>query len=238
MKNRFYGDKKDYFKYGLLDILSSQYESIGINWYLTDDHHGHQGHGRGIGYLDNDNWRYYNREIFDKLKNRVNNGERSVNFCRIDNMVNNFKYEAIDKLPDNAEQIEYQQLRVNWHSKAKNDLAKCDLVFFDPDIGVLVENNLPHGVIRRSEYATIEEINDYAWCDWLIIQFFRPMMNRYNQLFTNPITKSAQKSKKKIVAFIAGPVSFLYVTNSIDLILLQRVFEKWDTKLSTQILIA
>jgi len=33
MKNRFYGDKKDYIKYGLLDILSShisRLESIGI----------------------------------------------------------------------------------------------------------------------------------------------------------------------------------------------------------------
>jgi hypothetical protein len=36
MKNRFYGDKTDYIKYGLLDILTQEYDKVGINWYLTD----------------------------------------------------------------------------------------------------------------------------------------------------------------------------------------------------------
>jgi hypothetical protein len=52
MKHRFYGDKKDYIKYGLLDVLSSGYRAIGINWYLTDDHHGNPNHGDDTRYLD------------------------------------------------------------------------------------------------------------------------------------------------------------------------------------------
>ncbi|MGO9620192.1 MAG: hypothetical protein ACLPT6_02155 [Desulfobaccales bacterium] len=235
MKNRFYGDKKDYFKYGLLDILSYNYKSIGINWYLTDDHHGNQGHGRGTGYLDNENWRYYNQDIFYKLKNRVEQGERNVKYCMIDNVINNFKYEAIEQLPDNANQSDYELLRKDWHSKAMVSLAKCDLIFFDPDIGV--KNNLPHGAIRGSEHAKINEINDYDWCDWLVIQFLQPI-NRFNQLFANPITISAKTRNKKIVAFIAENIALLYLTERIDLILLRRLFEYWDTKISPQILIS
>jgi hypothetical protein len=49
---------------------------------------------------------------------------------------------------------------------------------------------------------------------------------------------SAKDKKRKVVAFIAGPVAFLYVSDIIDLKLLRRVFEKWDTKISTQILLA
>jgi hypothetical protein len=239
MKNRFYGDKKDYFKYGLLDILSANYESIGINWYLTDNNHGHQGHGRGIGYLDKDNWRHYNQEIFCKLKNRVKKGERNVENCKKDMVVKNLKYEAIEQLPDNADQGNYERFRKDWHSNAMDCLAKCDLIFFDPDIGVRFKDNLPHGVhavSRGSEYATIEEINDYNWCDWLVIQFLQPT-NRFKQLLDNPIAKSARKSNKKIGAFIAENIALLYVADSIDLLLLRQVFECWDTKISTQILI-
>jgi hypothetical protein len=237
MKNRFYGDKKDYFKYGLLDILSANYESIGINWYLTDDNHGNQKFGKDIGYLYNDqvNWKQYNSEIFDLLKKRVDNGDRMVKYCGEDNVVR-IHYEVIDQLPDNVEQGEYQGRRETWHSKAVHDLAQCDLIFFDPDIGVRFNNKLPNGVILSSEFATIEEINDYDRCDWLIIQFLQ-RRRRFDQLFNNPIAISARKNNKKVVAFIAGNVAFLYVTKCIDLILLKRVFECWDTKISTQILI-
>jgi hypothetical protein len=234
MKNRFYGDKKDYFKYGILDILSSKYESIGINWYLTDDNHGNQRFGMDIGYLHNDriNWRQYNPDIFDKLKKRVENNERKIEYVKEDNVVS-IKYEFAEQLPEMQNEKDYYQERDNWHSKAKNVLSKCDLVFFDPDTGV--KDKLPHNVIQRSEFATVNEINDYE-CDWLIIQFFQHR-RRYEQLINNPIAISARKKKKKIVTLIHANVGFLHVTNNIDLVLLQRVFECWDTKISTQILI-
>jgi len=163
MKNRFYGDKKDYFKYGLLNILSSRYDSIGINWYLTDDNHGHPGHGNDTGYLDQDNWRHYNPQIFDKLKRRVFSRQRNIKYCRIDNLVSNLKYEAIEKLPDNANDREYERRRKEWHSRALDDLAKTDIIFFDPDKGV--RENLFPGPIHGSERAMASEIYDYNWCD-------------------------------------------------------------------------
>jgi hypothetical protein len=235
MKNRFYGDKKDYFKYGLLDVLSYRYNSVGINWYLTDDGHGHRGHGNEIGYLSNENWRHYNQEIYDKLKNRVENRKRNVKYCKIDKLIANFKYEFKEQMPDNANQNEYHGLRSGWHSKALGNLNKCDLIFFDPDIGI--RQKLYNNPIQGSEHASIAEINQYTWCDWLIIQFLQPR-NRHDQLLLNPVTISAKAKKKKIIAFIAGPVAFLYVTKRIDLELMRRVFEKWDTKISTQILIS
>lgn len=235
MKNRFYGDKKDYFKYGLLDVLSCRYDSIGINWYLTDDNHGHQGHGNETGYLSQNNWRHYHPEIYDNLIIRVNNRQRSINYCKIDNLVNKLKYEVIEQLPDNANQGEYGSLREIWHLKAMEELSKNDLILFDPDKGI--RENLFPGPIHGSEHAKISEISDYNWCDWLAIQFLQPT-NRFNQLTINPITMSAKDKKRKVVAFIAGPVAFLYVTDNIDLKLLRRVFETWDTKISTQILLA
>jgi hypothetical protein len=238
MKNRFYGDERDYFKYGLLDVLSSKYESIGINWYLTDDSYGNLNLGKKIGYLNKkEKWIHYNPKIFTSLRERVNNGQRMVKYCAIDNMIKNFKYEAIEPLPDNAEISNYQQLRSNWHSRAKNILYKCDLVFFDPDIGVKFNEKLPDKIDKKCEYATIEEINQYSWCDWLVIQFLQHK-NRFDQLCINPITESANKRNKKVAALITSDVAFLYVANNLDLTLLRQVFKEWDTKIRTQILIA
>jgi len=234
MKNRFYGDKKDYFKYGLLDVLSTQYKSIGINWYLTDDRHGNPNHGKDIRYLSDGNWRHYNSGIYDKLQKRVHNNQKNVKYCAIDRVVE-IKHEFIEQLPDNEGRIEYPKLRNAWHSEAKKELAACDLVFFDPDIGVIEQ--LPSGPIRASEYATIAEIKDYDWCDWLTIQFLQPR-SRFNQLCVNPIAVRAQHMNKKVVAFIASAIALLYVTDDINVSLLRQVFEKWDTKICTQVLIS
>jgi hypothetical protein len=87
MKNRFFGDKKDYIKYGLLNILSTDYRAIGINWYLTDDHHGNQNYGHDLNYLNDENWQRRDPRIFELLKERVENGQRNVNYCRLDRVI-------------------------------------------------------------------------------------------------------------------------------------------------------
>ena len=41
-----------------------------------------------------------------------------------------FKYEAFEQLPDNANHIDYHELRKEWHSKALDDLSNSNLIFF------------------------------------------------------------------------------------------------------------
>jgi hypothetical protein len=43
---------------------------------------------------------------------------------------------------------------------------------------------------------------------------------------------------KKMIAFIASSLAFLYVTDTVDVLLLRQLFERWDTKISPQILVA
>ena len=234
MKHRFYGDKKDYIKYGLLDVLSSGYRAIGINWYLTDNHHGNPNHGDDTRYLDDESWRYYAPRIFSSLKDRVKNHQRSVRYCRMDGVVG-IKHEFMEALPADADQQDYLKLREAWHAKAKDTLVGCDLVFLDPDIGVTEQ--LPPGPVRASEYSSNSEICDYEWCDLLVIQFLQPR-RRFEQLRANPITAHAKRLDKKVIAFIASSLAFLYVTDKVDPLLLRRVFETWDTKISPQILVA
>jgi hypothetical protein len=234
MKNRFYGDKKDYIKYGLLDILSDDYRAIGINWYLTDDHHGNQDHGHDLNYLNDENWRLRDPRIFELLKERVKSRQRDVNYCRVDRVIP-IRHEVTEQLPDNVAQEDYGDRRSEWHFRAKETLAECDLIFFDPDIGV--RDHLPPDPIQASQYCINSlEINDYNWCDWLVIQFLQ-QKPRYPQLLSNPVSQTALQLNKKVMVFISGSVAFLYITEKIKINILQQIFKKWDTKISTYILV-
>ncbi len=233
MKHRFYGDKKDYIKYGLLKVLSSAYNAIGINWYLTNDDHGNKNHGNDIQYLNDESWGYYSPAIFSALKNRVKANQRNVGFCKTDGLVDVFR-EFMQPLPTAIDQAVYSSERLLWHTKGRTELAKCDLVFLDPDTGV--RNLLPSGSFRASEYISYSELSDYDWCDLLVVQFLQPR-NRFQQLERSPIGHHAVRLNKKIVAFIASSLALLYLTDKIDTALLKKVFETWDTKIGSHILV-
>lgn len=208
MKNRFYGDVNDYIKYGILDIFSKKYKSIGINWYLTDDRHGKNGDGNIDCHLKNEKaWRGFNERIFDKLKPRLQLDQRNIRYCLEDNVFN-FKDEFIEQLPDNAPRRDYPVLRNGWHARAKTHLSECDLVFFDPDIGVI--DQFSKSVIKNSEYCLAKEIADYDWCDWLVVVFPKHA-KRYPTLKANPIVITAEQQHKKVMVFIYGGMTLLYI---------------------------
>lgn len=228
MKNRFYGDVNDYIKYGILDILSKKYNAIGINWYLTDDRHGNQKHGNIMHHINNEKeWQDYNPRIFSTLKNRVQANQRNIRYCKKDKIFK-FKHEFREQLPDNAAPSNYLKLRNQWHARAISNLRECDLIFFDPDVGVI--DRLSKDVVKNSEYCLIKEIEDYDWCDWLIVQFPR-RMKRYPALKINPIVRSAEQKKKKVIVFIYGGMALIYISNAIQAQSMCSVFKEWEQKL-------
>lgn len=118
--------------------------------------------------------------------------------------------------------------------RAKTHLTECDLVFFDPDIGVI--DQLSKGVVKNSEYCLAKEIADYEWCDWLIVVFPKHA-KRYPTLKTNPIVISAEQQHKKVMVFIYGGMTLLYISKILQVEILSQVFKEWDTKIETKILV-
>jgi hypothetical protein len=83
MKNQYFGDKKDYLKYGLLRILADAGQlSIGICWMLTQDDG--RTDGQFIRYLrEPRKWRAFDPGLFDHLHQAVIvDGTRSVQFIQ------------------------------------------------------------------------------------------------------------------------------------------------------------
>src|SRR5687768_3003787 len=64
MKNQYFADINDYFKYGILRCLGKGGLRIAVCWMLTPDDG--RSDGRKISYLSNpDRWRNYDPVLFD-----------------------------------------------------------------------------------------------------------------------------------------------------------------------------
>ena len=136
MQNRYAGDIGDFGKLGLLRRLRQTGLSIGVNWYLTPDET-HNGDGRHIGYLKNDMFRACDEQLWSALGQIVKSGNRQV--CELESMdiLQGTFYSRILDFTGTSK-VERQMLRWEWHNRAMQQLQDCDIVFVDPDNGLIV----------------------------------------------------------------------------------------------------
>ena len=153
MKNQYFGDINDYFKYGLLRILAERIPGkISVCWMLTEDDSSTD--GRRLDYLSKpDQWRKYDPQLFDKLRESVIiNSSRDVveagaAICREN--VSFFNDILSDNMPD----------REGYFQKLLNSLDDSALVFFDPDIGI-APASMMKGKKKSSKYLFWSELKE------------------------------------------------------------------------------
>ena len=136
MQNRYTGDMGDFGKLGLLRQLSRTGLSIGVNWYLTPDET-HNGDGRHIGYLKNDAFRACDEQLWSVLGQIVGSGKRQVSALERPDILQAIFYSRVLDFTC-ADKMERQMLRWEWHNRAMQQLQNCDIIFVDPDNGMIV----------------------------------------------------------------------------------------------------
>jgi hypothetical protein len=153
MQNRYAGDVGDFGKLGLLRGLTSSQLDIGVNWYLTPDEN-HNADGKHIGYITDTRYKGCDDSLRNSLE-KIVEGERSVS-----------SLEAMDLVP-NA--VYYHEVlyspsqtfsRRDWHIKALEVLSSADVIFLDPDNGLLVRS-VSTGSAKAIKYVISSEIADY-----------------------------------------------------------------------------
>ena len=152
MQDRYAGDIGDFGKFGLLRALSSAGLSIGVNWYRTIP---------SSPELARDDGRYRiphslfhcDVELAETLYeiSRPDNPERSIQSLETAKLIDGAVYfsEPI-RLTDRSE----------WHREAMDALRCCDLIFLDPDNGLLVKSVSPNSA-KSVTYAFYEEVGAY-----------------------------------------------------------------------------
>lgn len=150
MQNRYTGDIGDFAKYSLLRALSCG-SKLGVAWYLFPDEE-EKKDGRHTDYLrDEKKWRDFDRETFDQLNKIVKSGDRSVRAVESSGLLADALFSGRKLDFHGCKLYEQGAWRKKWFHKTRRDLEKCDLIFADPDNGLIERESFRPGRRRHGK---------------------------------------------------------------------------------------
>ena len=157
MQNRYTGDIGDFGKLGLLRSLQESGLSIGVNWYLVPDE-AHTNDGRYVQYLDNEVFRQCDEYLWSELKKIVKSGQRKIDSLEREDLLK-ARFFSIPLIFHKKSKSERTAIREAWHTKSLQSLYGLDVVFVDPDNGLIVSS--AEGTARENKYVKPDELIDY-----------------------------------------------------------------------------
>lgn len=134
MQNRYTGDIGDYVKLGLLRTLAVG-RQLGVAWYLHPDE-AHNADGRHIAYLSEPTrWRHLDPELFDGLRDLVSATRSVAEIERSGLLAATFHREST--LATDSLRGKHEAHRSAWAAHLRETLRPCDMIFADPDNGLV-----------------------------------------------------------------------------------------------------
>lgn len=193
MQDRYTGDIGDYGKLGLLRCLAAAGLRVGVNWYRTPDED-HNEDGKFIQYVQTSgkaSYRPYDPPLWDALAQIVNSGQRRVESLETPDILDAVFYnESLDFKKVSFRKRE--EKRAEWHSGALAALDSCEIVFLDPDNGLMVSS------ARRSKkankYVLPEELFDYYQQGASVI-YYQHKARRPDDFYTDQHNKLLQDER-------------------------------------------
>lgn len=152
MQDRYAGDIGDYAKLALLRTLSAG-RTLGVAWYRYPGED-HNKDGRHTAYLEQpERWRHLDRELYDALASIVLK-ERSISAleqCLGTQIAFAPEVIATSDLPPGAR----GDARRRWFGRTLDTLRPCDIVFADPDNGLVRRHRTPQTTeeVRQADAA-------------------------------------------------------------------------------------
>lgn len=138
MQDRYVGNIGDFVKYGLLRAIRGT-RRLGVAWYLHSDI-GPPGDGKDTAYLQHpDEWRHLDTELFDALKELIHD-RRSVANIQESGILGDAVFAAEGLVVAEVQTHDRERWRSRWFNRIKRQLAGCDLVFADPDNGLVPDD--------------------------------------------------------------------------------------------------
>lgn len=182
MQNRYAGDVGDFGKMGMLRCIEQCGVKIGVNWYLVEDE-SHNQDGKHIGYLRDNKFVGLDEELRGALFSMVVDNTRSVEELeKLGMLQSNVYYHEVLKPVDGL----IRESRLEWHKNGLENMNDCDLVFLDPDNGLLPKS-VSRGSGKSIKYVLAEEIIDYYLAGHSVVFYShrtREQLNTYLGRFT------------------------------------------------------
>ena len=157
MQDRYTGDIGDFGKLGLLRRLTSAGFSVGVNWYRTPDET-HNSDGLHIGYLQKEQFRVCDPVLWSALGQIVMSGKREIaSLEQIGVLDATYFSRLLDS--SSGDRNARQAVRMDWHRQALQVLHGCDIVFVDPDNGLMVPS--ADGTTKSNKFVLPYELAEY-----------------------------------------------------------------------------
>lgn len=167
MQDRYTGDIGDFGKLGLLRQLASTGLSIGVNWYRTPDET-HNSDGLHIGYLQKQEFRFCDPALWSALGQIVSSGKREITALEQSDILNaTYFRRLLDS--SSGDKIARQAVRMDWHRQALQALHGCDIVFVDPDNGLMVPS--AEDTAKSNKFVLPNELAEYYLAGASIIYY-------------------------------------------------------------------
>jgi len=226
MQNRYAGDVGDFSKLGMLRQISLKGLKVGVNWYLVSDEI-HNNDGKHIRYFTEARFDGCDDKLRDSLFDVVGK-ERTVSLLESQKLIDRAVY--YNKLLLPAGTIGFS--RTEWHKEAMKQLVETDIVFLDPDNGILTKSVSSQS--RKSiKYVFPDEIADYYTAGHSVIiynhrcrQNETEYLRRFDWIHKTPSLATAQISGLKFnrgttrdYIFVVQPKHSVLVSSAVDTII-------------------
>ena len=204
MQDRYAGDVGDFGKIGMLRIIEDTGLRVGINWYLVGDE-SHNNDGKHIGYLMDKKFFDCDDNLLASLKSMLQKDVRSVSEIEKLDLLCTKKYYH-ERMIEPRKQT---GIRSEWHQKGLGAMLGCDLIFLDPDNGMLPKS-ISRGSDKSIKYVLPEEIMDYYEAGHSVVFYShrtREQISRYLERFAKLFNEAkAQGATIKGLTFKRGTV--------------------------------
>ena len=187
MQDRYVGDVGDFGKIGLLRNISKSGFRVGVNWYLTYKPEEHNNaDGKHIGYFNDNSFKYCDDELLISLYT-ITKGTRSIEALENANLIPNAIYYKRILKPGSDKYFS----RTEWHSESLKKLLESDIIFCDPDNGLIVKS-VSRNSNKSDKYILHDELLSYYQAgksivfynhrsrekEQIYLQRFQPLMQR------------------------------------------------------------
>ena len=189
MQDRYVGDVGDFGKIGMLRQMAESGLKIGVNWYLTYKPEEHiNADGKHIGYLNDSSFKGCDDELLESLYT-ITDGTRSVAALENANLIPNGIYYREILKPGSDKNF----LRSIWCRNSLKALSESDLIFCDPDNGLLV-NSVSLKSNKSDKYIVPEELVSY-YQEGKSIVFYNHRCREKEQVYLQRFEALKQKSE-------------------------------------------
>ena len=160
MKDQYVADIGDYGKYSLLRAFAEAGVKVGINWYYTGGNDGTNA-GKFKDYLEKekeDQFSHYCPDVYRALKD-IPEEERTIKTIRKKSIVPGACYHD-DEMTFEGTPDERKDQREEWFENSLTKLDPAELIYLDPDNGLLTNEKVQRRKIAV-KYALPDEIEKY-----------------------------------------------------------------------------